>query len=145
MQVDVWTETEIDRPRTEVAAYVGDPHNAPEWYENIKRVEWKTEPPIEVGSRMEFEAQFLGRKLVYTYEIRELKPGDLLVMSTEQGPFPMETSYSWEDTESGGTKMVLRNRGAPAGFSKVAAPMLRRAMRSANQKDLWRLKEILES
>ncbi len=145
MQVDVWTEIEIDRPRTEVAAYVGDPTNAPEWYENIKRVEWKTEPPIEVGSRMEFEAQFLGRKLVYTYEIRELKPGDLLVMSTEQGPFPMETSYSWEDTQSGGTKMVLRNRGAPAGFSKMAAPMLRRAMRSANQKDLGRLKGILES
>ena len=142
--VDVRTEIEIQRPRAEVAAYAADPDHATEWYENIKAVEWKSPKSLAVGSRVAFVAQFLGRRLAYTYEIRELVPGERLVMSTDAGPFPMETTYAWRDTASGGTKMTLRNRGAPSGFSKVAAPLLAVAMRRANRKDLARLKDILE-
>ena len=92
--VDVTSELVIDRPRVEVAAYATDADRATEWYENIKRVEWETSPPLAVGSRVAFSAQFLGRRLTYTYEIRELVPGERLVMSTVQGPFPMETTYT---------------------------------------------------
>ena len=144
MAVDVVTETEIARPRAEVAAYVTDVENAPEWYVNIKAVEWKTEPPLRVGSRVAFVADFLGRRLEYTYEIRELVEGERLVMSTAQGPFPMETTYEWSDAGEGATRMMLRNRGEPRGFKKVGAPMMARAMRTANRKDLERLKQILE-
>jgi uncharacterized protein YndB with AHSA1/START domain len=94
---------------------------------------------------MTFAARFLGRELVYTYEIRELVPGERLVMSTSEGPFPMETTYTWEDSPSGGTRMTLRNRGEPAGFSKVAAPMMAAAMRRTNRKDLARLRALLEA
>jgi uncharacterized protein YndB with AHSA1/START domain len=144
MPVDVVTEVEIDRPRGEVAAYAADPDNATSWYENIERVEWETERPLALGSRIAFVARFLGRRLAYTYEIRELDPGERLVMSTADGPFPMETAYTWTDTEGGGTRMTLRNRGEPSGFSRVAAPMMTSAVRRANRKDLGRLKEILE-
>jgi hypothetical protein len=41
--------------------------------------------------------------------------------------------------------MRLHNKGQPAGFSKLAAPMMAGAIRRANQKDLARLKAILES
>lgn len=143
MPVDVSSRIEIARSRAEVAAYAADPDNATAWYENIKRVEWKTEPPLAVGSRITFVATFLGRRLEYTYEVREHIPGERFVMSTAEGPFPMETTYSWEDT-AGGTAMTLRNRGEPAGFAKVAAPMMARAMTRANRKDLEQLKEILE-
>ncbi|HWD77513.1 MAG TPA: SRPBCC family protein, partial [Kribbella sp.] len=95
MAVDVVTETVIGRPVDVVAGYAGDPSNAPEWYSNIESVEWRTEPPVAVGSRMEFVAHFLGRRLAYTYEVVELEPGRRLVMRTAQGPFPMETSYEW--------------------------------------------------
>jgi hypothetical protein len=54
------------------------------------------------------------------------------------------TAYAWEDTAGGGTRMTLRNRGEPAGFSRVAAPMMMSAIRRANHKDLERLKSILE-
>jgi hypothetical protein len=142
--VDVLTEIEIDCPRAEVAVFAADPTNATAWYKNIKAVEWQSPPPAVVGSRIRFTAQFLGRTLDYTYEVRELEPERLFVMATAQGPFPMETTYTWEDTPSGSTKMTLRNRGEPSGFAAVAAPVMARAMRKANEADLRRLKSLLE-
>ncbi len=144
MPVDVETRIEIARPRAEVAAYASDVGNATEWYQNIKAVEWKTPPPLAVGSQVAFVAQFLGRRLAYTYEIRELTPGERLVMSTAQGPFPMETTYTWSDAGDAATLMTLRNRGEPEGFRRIAGPVMARAMRRANDKDLTRLKQILE-
>ncbi len=144
MSVDVLTEIEIARPRDEVAAYASDPGNATSWYENIESVELLTEPPLVVGSRIAFVAGFLGRRLAYTYEVREIVPARRFVMSTADGPFPMETTYEWSDTAGGGTRMTLRNRGEPSGFTRVGAPMLGAAMRRANRKDLRRLKLILE-
>ncbi len=142
--VDVVTETVIRRPRHEVAAYAGDPGTAPEWYVNITSVEWETPPPVGVGSRMAFVARFLGRRLAYTYEVVELVPHERLVMRTAEGPFPMETTYEWAAAGEGSTRMTLRNRGEPAGFSKVAAPAMAPAMRRANRKDLANLKRIVE-
>ena len=145
MAVDVQTDIEIDRPRAVVAAYASDPDNATAWYQNIKSVEWKSPKPIAVGSRITFVAQFLGRTLSYTYEVRDLVPDERFIQSTAEGPFPMETTYTWDDTATGGTKMKLRNRGDPTGFSKLMAPLMASAMRRANKKDLARLKAILET
>jgi uncharacterized membrane protein len=142
--VDVVSEITIARPRAEVAAYAADPDNATAWYENIKSVEWESPPPLAVGSRLAFVAQFLGRRLTYTYEVVDLVPGERFVMRTAQGPFPMETTYTWQDAGEAATRMTLRNRGEPAGFAKLTAPMVAAAMRRANRKDLERLKRILE-
>jgi uncharacterized protein YndB with AHSA1/START domain len=144
MNVGVTTEVVIDRPVDEVSSYAADPSHAPEWYANIDAVEWVTEPPVRVGSRMSFVARFLGRRLAYTYEVTELVPGERLVMRTSEGPFPMETTYTWTAGSTGSTRMVLRNRGAPAGFSKLMTPIMAPAMRRANRKDLAALKRILE-
>ena len=144
MPVDVQTEIDIARPRDEVAAYAADPDHATEWYENIESVEWKTPPPLAVGSQVAFVARFLGRRLAYTYEMRELVPGERLVMSTSEGPFAMETTYGWTDAPGGGTRMTLRNRGEPSGFAKLAGALMARAMRRANRRDLELLKDLLE-
>jgi len=66
-------------------------------------------------------------------------------MSTSDGPFAMETSYTWADSPGGATKMTLRNRGEPTGFSRIVVPVMATAMRRANRNDLQRLKKILES
>jgi len=144
MSVDVLTEIEIARPRAEVAAFACDPDNATRWYENIESVEWRSPRPLAVGTRLEFVARFMGRRLAYTYEVREHVPGERFVMSTAQGPFPMETTYTFEDA-SQGTRMTLRNRGEPSGFAKVGARLMERAMRRANRADLRRIKELLEA
>lgn len=143
MAVDVQCETTIPRPREDVAAYAADPDRTTSWYANIDRVEWQTPRPLDMGSRLTFVARFLGRTLTYTYEIVELVPGERLVMRTAQGPFPMETTYTWTDAGPGATTMTLRNRGEPAGFAKLARPVMERAMRRAMTADLRRLRDLL--
>jgi uncharacterized membrane protein len=145
MSVDVQTEIVIHRPVEEVAAYAADPVNAPHWYVNITSMQWRGEPVVAVGSRMAFTARFLGRDLTYTYEIVEHEPGRRLTMRTAEGPFPMETTYTWADAGHGATRMTLRNRGEPSGFASVAAPMMAAAMRRANRKDLERLRNTVEA
>jgi Polyketide cyclase / dehydrase and lipid transport len=143
--IDVETETTIARPRAEVAAYACDPDNATAWYANIESAEWQTPRPLAVGSRFAFVAKFMGRRLAYVYEVKEHVAGERFVMATtDGGPFAMETTYSWADARDGATLMRLRNRGEPAGFASVLAPLMAPAVRRANRKDLARLKRILE-
>ena len=118
MPVDVFTEIMIARPRDAVAAFASDPSNAPKWYVNMKSVEWQSAAEVVVGARAAFVAHFLGRRLAYTSEI--VDAGD-------------------------GTRMTLRNRGEPRGFSAVLGPLMAGAMRRANTKDLARLKQLLEA
>ncbi|HSS88957.1 MAG TPA: SRPBCC family protein [Streptosporangiaceae bacterium] len=143
--VDVLTDVIINRPAPAVCAYAADPANAPAWYVNIESAQWKTPPPLRTGARIAFAARFLGRRLEYTYQVTEFVPGERLVMRTAQGPFPMETTYTWAPADGGATRMTLRNRGEPAGFGKIMAPFVAGAMRRANGKDLARLKSILEA
>jgi uncharacterized protein YndB with AHSA1/START domain len=145
MAVDVRTETLINRPCAEVAAYAADPSNAPQWYVNITSVDWQTPPPVRVGSRMAFVARFLGRRLAYTYEVIDLVPGERLVMRTAEGPFPMETTYTWAPAGDSATRMTLRNRGEPSGFARIGAPVMAAAMKRANRTDLAHLKALLEA
>jgi uncharacterized membrane protein len=145
MDVDVSSAIVIDRPVAEVSRYAADPDNAPSWYVNIKSVEWKTSRPVQVGSRIAFVAHFLGRRLAYTYEIVEFIPGVRLTMRTAEGPFPMETTYTWEPDGPRRTRMTLRNRGTPHGFSSLIAPLMGFAVRRANRKDLALLKQRVET
>ncbi|WP_323960682.1 ATPase [Arthrobacter sp. JZ12] len=143
--VDVVTKAVIERPRAEVAAYAADPANAPEWYVNIDSAQWQSEPILREGSRIAFSAKFLGRALSYVYEVVDFVPLERLVMRTAEGPFPMQTTYNWEDSGPAATLMVLRNNGEPRGFSRLMAPLVGRSMGKANTADLRNLKKLLES
>jgi uncharacterized membrane protein len=142
--VDVVTEININCPISQVSEYASNPDHAPEWYVNIHSAEWRSPKPLTIGSQIAFNAKFLGRELAYVYEIVELIPGKKLVMKTAQGPFPMETIYTWEEMEANCTKMTLRNKGNPTGFSKIISPFMATMMRKANMKDLKKIKEVLE-
>jgi hypothetical protein len=142
MPVRVRSEITIPLAPSQVAAFACDPENVVSWYANIKSMEWVGQPGLRVGAEMDFVAHFLGRRISYRYRIREWVLDRRLVMSTSQGPFPMETVYSFEP-EGQGTRMALENNGDPTGFWGLAAPVMELAMRRANQADLARLKQVL--
>jgi len=145
LAVDVLTEITIARPLNEVAAYAADPDNAPKWYENIQSVTWRTEPPLRIGSEMTFAARFMGRRISYTYRAEEFVPAERLKMSTIDGPFPMETTYTWSPAGERETRMTLRNRGGATGLMGLFGPLEALAVRKATREDLRRLRAILES
>ncbi len=143
--VDVVTRVTIGRPIAEVAAYARDPATATEWYRNIASSRQLTPDPLQVGSQIAFVANFLGRRLEYVYDVVEMVDDRRFVMRTSDGPFAMETTYEWEAVGESSTRMSLRNRGTPTGFSKLVAPMMSPAMRRANRNDLRTLKARLET
>jgi uncharacterized membrane protein len=142
--VDIKTEMIIDCPIEKVSSYASNPDHAPEWYVNIDSAEWLTDKPLSLETQIAFKATFLGRELSYVYKIEEYIPGEKLIMRTADGPFPMKTTYTWEKIDQNSTKMTLRNEGEPSGFSKIFIPFMSNLMKKANQKDLKKIKEILE-
>lgn len=145
MAVDIAEAIVIERPIATVAAFAGEPTNAPRWYRRIESVDWLTEPPTRLGSQVRFVAHFLRRRLEYTYEVVEWEPGEQVAMHTVDGPFPMRTSYTWRPVGDRVTHMVLRNHGDPRGFGRLLAPFVGLAMRRAMRGDLTALKRLLEA
>ena len=66
-------------------------------------------------------------------------------MRTQQGPFPMETTYTWAAAGPEATRMTLRNRGEPAGSPRLRRRSWPRPCGAPTRKDLARLKRLLEA
>jgi len=143
--VNVKTEIEISVPLKIVFEYAINPDNAAEWYDNITSAEWITSKPVSIGSQIMFKANFLGRELAYTYEVVELIVNKKLAMKTSEGPFPMETTYEFKSLNENLTYMSLTNKGVPSGFSKIFKPFMTFVMKKANNKDLKKLKQLMEN
>lgn len=143
--VNVILDIIIQRPIEEVMKYAVDPDNAKLWYDNIKVSKMLTEKPLTVGSKILFQAKFLGRTMDYTYEVVDFVPNKVMSMRTSDGPFLMETSYFWTKIDPSTTKMEIQNQGIPTGFSSLFAPMMTMMMKRAMKKDLKKIKRILES
>jgi uncharacterized protein YndB with AHSA1/START domain len=143
MHVDVLNTVVIDRPVGDVSQYAADPDNAPQWYETSRLSSGTQRVRCKSGLEPISSRAFRGRRLACTYEVVELVPGRRLTMRTPGPRFPMETTYTWDD-EHGATRMALRNRGTPSGFSAWLAPLMSLMVGRANRKDLALLKRRLE-
>ena len=120
--VNVVTEIDINKPIEIVSAYAANPDNAPEWYINIKSAVWKTEKPLKIGSKVAFVAQFLGKTIAYTYEFTEIVPAKKIVMHTSEGPFPMETTYTWVSLGANQTKWFCKIEEHQLGSQNFLLP-----------------------
>ncbi len=143
-KVNVITTIEINTSLEKLADFVFNPDNAPNWYVNIKSVEWKTQKPLQIGTQIAFKAEFLGKKMEYTYAFVDLIKNKKLVMQTAEGPFPMQTTYEISQIGENKVLMKLQNEGEPSGFSKIMTPFMTMMMRKANRKDLQLLKKVME-
>jgi carbon monoxide dehydrogenase subunit G len=149
MRIDVTAQVEVGRPRAEVAAFMTDPANDPAWIGGVREVRLETPPPLRAGSRVARVAAFLGRRVEYINEITELDPDRVLDMRSVKAPFPMRVTYSFEDAAAAhgdGAATVVRNRvqGDPGGFFALFGPLLAPLVRRSVQRDLERLRDVLE-
>lgn len=145
MDVTAWTV--YDAPRDRVAACAGNPSNAPSWFGKVASVRWRGDPVPAEGARVDLVSRFLGREVVYAYRLVDLVPAERLVMRTEQGPFPVETTMTWWDEEPvegrPRTGMSLRTAGRPRGMTTLASGATTLAMKRALRRDLERLRPLL--
>lgn len=138
--IDVTTAIVVARPPGVVAGFAADPANAPVWLPHVERVEWHTPPPHRVGTRF----ALVLKTMTCAYEITEHEPGVTLTMRTDDGPFPMETTYAWEPIDGGATRMTIRTRAWPTGVRRPLGGFIAAATRRATQQDLRELKDLLE-
>jgi len=143
--MDVQVQTTIARPREAVADYLFDWRNDTTWIGGISEARRADGGGFGVGARVTRVARFLGKRIEYVNEVVELEPGRRLVMRSVQGPFPMRVTYEVDDAAGDGAHVRLRNQGDASRAYRFAGPLLARAVRRATQRDLDRLKRILES
>jgi uncharacterized membrane protein len=143
MTIDVTGEVRVRRPRDEVAAYMSDPANDPEWIGGLREARLVGEGPLAEGSRVARVASFMGRRVEYVNEVTTLDPGRILEMRSVKAPFPMHITYTFEDGD-GGTVVRNRVRGGGGLFS-LGSPLFAPLVRRNVQKDLERLRDLLES
>jgi hypothetical protein len=145
MEIDVASEIEIGVPREQVARFAADPGNATLWRQIFEEAEPEHVGSPQVGWRVIFVSKVLAGKVPYTYQVVEHVPGERLVMRTEDGPFPVQTTYAWEDAGDGATRMTLQTSGEPKKHTtKLAVRLMTKAWRKADAKDLAALKAVLE-
>jgi polyketide cyclase/dehydrase/lipid transport protein len=144
MAVDVSSEIVIRRSRNDVAAYSANPDNAPAWYVNIKSVEWKMPPPSSGWFQSSLCRPFSGATVKVHLRDYRIHSRGATSNAHSGGTIPDGDDLYLESTADGNTHMTLRNRGDPAGFASLVAPLMSLAMRRANRKDLTWLRQLLE-
>jgi uncharacterized membrane protein len=142
--IDTTAVIAVGRPRAVVAAYLRDPANDPRWIGGLRTARLVTAPPVEVGSRVERVASFLGRRIEYVNEITELT-SDRLAMRSVRSPFPMRVTYEFHDAGGASTEVSVRVEGDARRLYRLADPLLALAVRRSVQRDLRNLKRLLEN
>ena len=144
MKIDITAEVRVARPPAAVAAYMTDPANDPEWIGGLREARLEGEPPVRPGSRVARVASFLGRRVEYLNEVVALD-AEHLDMRSVVAPFPMHITYSFvPDGDGAGTVVRNRVRGGPGGFFALFGPLLAPMVKRSVQKDLERLRDVLE-
>jgi uncharacterized membrane protein len=133
----------IDRPVSEVFAYVGDQTNAPHWQSGLVEVTRLTDGPIGIGTRHSFVRTFMGRRMEARNEYTAYEPGQRITFRTTSGPVPLEAAYLFESV-AGGTRLTSRIDMDAKGFVKLAEPLIGRSLQRDVAANFIVLKALLE-
>jgi uncharacterized membrane protein len=142
--IEVRASVEIDRPASEVFDYLADMANNPRWQRGMRSCRWTSEPPLRVGSTYDQEASFLGKPITSSFEVTELEPGSRIRIETTGGSMPIDVTRSVEP-DGNRSRVVAIVRGDPSGLFRLAAPLMKLAVRSSVGRDYRRLKALLET
>jgi uncharacterized membrane protein len=136
---------EIERPVSEVFAYVTDPGRLAEWQTNVVSVTVDPPGPLRRGSRLrEVRRAPLGRTVESLVEVSEHERDRRFALRMLEGPLPIHGAHDFSPTASG-TRIDFVAWGEPTGAMRVVQPVLRAALRRQFRADYDRLARVLEA
>lgn len=137
-------EIVVNRPVSEVFAYVTDVSNLAEWQGGVVEARQVSEGPVGVGTRFTEVRKFLGRRIESALEVTEHEPDRRFSLNVASGPVPFEVRHTFEAID-GGTRIRVEGEGEPGGFFKMAEPLVARQAKRTFEHDFATLKDILEA
>jgi uncharacterized protein YndB with AHSA1/START domain len=140
--IKVETSVVINRPADEVFAYATDPAKVPEWQSSA--LEASVDGQLQVGATGREVRKFLGRRMESTTRIEEYEPPRRFALQVTSGPVPFHVRQTVEPADEG-SRIGVVIEGEPAGFFKLAEPLVERAVRRELEANFATLKDILES
>src|SRR5258708_38701613 len=93
--------TTIDRPVTEVWAFLEDFSRMPAWNAGLTKAYTTSEGPVGVGTNVVFQRKFLARPFEVTQEHTADVPHQRLVAKTAAGPLHIALESTLEPTQAG--------------------------------------------
>ncbi|MEM9132852.1 MAG: SRPBCC family protein [Actinomycetota bacterium] len=142
--IEVEATVDIDRPATEVFAFLADMANNPRWQQGMERCTWTSDPPLRLGSTYDQEASFLGRSIVSSFEVVEFVDGERIRIITTGGTMPIDVTRTVTAIDDERSRAAAVVRGEPGGWMRAAGPLMRILVGSSVRRDYRRLKELLE-
>ncbi len=134
----------INRPIEKVFAFVADYRNNVKWQTGVIAAEITSPGPVGVGTKYKYDAEIMGRKMETSGELTAYDPPLKIAWKSSSGPFPMSGSTTFESVD-GGTLVTDTIEAEPGGFFKLAEPLLMKQMQGQTEKDVKKLKELLEA
>ena len=138
-------QVEIDRPVSEVFAYVTDPWHLPEWQTNTIEVQTDPAPPLRAGTRLkEIHVAPFGKRVESEVVVAAIEQDRLLALHIENGPVPIDGRWEFADAGDGGTLIRFSASGTVHGPLRLLGPVLRMGFKRQMRMDHRRLKRQLE-
>jgi uncharacterized protein YndB with AHSA1/START domain len=136
---------DIDRPVHEVWEYLTEPEHVPEWQASASSSRQITDGSMGVGTKLEDERRFLGRRARSEVEVTEYEPERLFTLHGLSGPVRFTVRHRLEK-RNGGTSLHVEAEADPGhGIGRLVRPVVERAAEHELRGDFRRLKERLES
>jgi uncharacterized protein YndB with AHSA1/START domain len=135
----VVTEIDIARSVDEVFAFVTDPRNDPLWWRGVREVR------VLAGSEYEQVTRLFGRSFVARVKLSECEPPARAVLTAVQSATPFTATYTFESTDSGGTRFRMTATVQIVGWYKAFGPLFLPLLRWQTRRYFGVLKDVLES
>ena len=133
---------DVNRPPSEVFAYITDADRLPEWQSGAVEAQWLGEKAR--GARIREVRKFLGRRMETELEVTEYEPDRRFDLRAVSGPVPFAVTQTLEPRDDG-TRLSFVGEGEPGGFFKLAEPVVARVAERQFKNDFETMKDILES
>jgi uncharacterized membrane protein len=145
MATTIKANTIINKPVDEVFAYVIDVKTWPRWESGLIKAEKTSDAPLNVGTTFRGMNQALGQRMEWTSEVTNYIPSKSWGQKIVSKGWSTEERLSFEPFQGSTTKFSLVSELEMGGLLRLFAPFVARKMQKQIEKNLVRLKYILEA